>query len=89
MTDSPDAKEAPPFRGDLRFEDVTFSYKLDAEDVVGDEAADSARKVALRPRVLLGRAGRGGGLDRPQRRREVDHRPSSSHASTTRPTGRC
>ena len=47
VTDSPDAKEAPPFRGDLRFEDVTFSYKLDAEDVVGDEAADSGRKVAL------------------------------------------
>ena len=36
VTDSPDAKEAPPFRGDLRFEDVTFSYKLDAEDVVGE-----------------------------------------------------
>ena len=47
VTDSPDAKEAPPFRGDLRFEDVTFSYKLDAEDVVGDDAADSGRKVAL------------------------------------------
>ncbi len=46
VTDRPDAVDAPPLRGDLRFRQVSFAYQLEAEDV-GDRPADTGRRVAL------------------------------------------
>ena len=59
--------------GDLPVQDVTFSYKLDAEDC-RRRSADSGRKVG--GTSLLGRAGRGGGSGRPERSREEHGRPA-------------
>jgi ABC-type multidrug transport system fused ATPase/permease subunit len=45
--DEPDAVEAPPFRGDLRFEQVDFAYRVDVEDEVGDEARVALRDISF------------------------------------------
>jgi ATP-binding cassette, subfamily B, bacterial len=46
--DVPDAVEAPPFRGELAFEDVDFAYRVDIEDEVGDEARVALRDISFR-----------------------------------------
>src|SRR5437763_16420362 len=47
VSDSPAAKDAPPFRGELDFRHVSFAYRLDPEDRTSETPNDSLSGLVL------------------------------------------
>ena len=47
VSDSPAAKDAPPFRGELDFRHVSFAYRLDPEDRTSETPNDSLSGMVL------------------------------------------
>ena len=74
IPEKPDAKEIPPVKGEITFDQVAFAYKPDAP--VLKEVT-----FTIKPGQLVGFVGADGG-------RQVHRRRASSRASTTRPQGR-
>ena len=72
--DAPDAIDATAVKGDIRFEDVGFTYP------------DGTQRAARHH--LRGQAGRDGRARRPDRRRQDDARQPDSALLRRRPTGR-